>query len=496
VLGRLTIALWMVSIAVGYLVLAGRVGQAAEGMDRGRLSYWPVGIQLAAVGVASLSTLIWAFQRARRTAHQHGVELGPLGTARRSFLTGAGAVTAGVAATGGAVLARVQGWFFVTGSNIFFAKVEEIDPNPRPAWKGARIQTYRRLGRTDARVSDISLGSGVITLDGGGEALARQAIERGINYFDTSPDYSGASSEIALGRALAGQREKIFLATKWCTPDGHLPAGSSVQAYMDVVEASLARLQTSYVDLVHVHACDEIERLSDPNLHEAFRRLRDAGKVRFLGVSSHTPNLEAVADYAISDGRFDVLMLAYHHGAYPRLAEIIDRAAKADLGVVAMKTLKGAKQRSFDVLRDAADSYAQAAFKWVLSNPSVSCLVISFWEPAQLDEYLYASGRAPTSKDLALLRTYDELIAGTHCFAHCGACLDSCPEDLAINDVLRHRMYFEDYGQQKYAMSLYAKLEKQADVCIGCAAPCVGSCPHGIPIQERTTGAHRLLTLV
>ena len=494
-LGRLAIALWLVSIAVGYFVLAGRVGQAAEGLDRGRLSYWPLGLQMLAVGAASLSTLIWAFQRARRTAQPGDGSLGRLGVARRGFLTSAGAIAAGLAATGGAVFARVQGWLFVTGSNIFFARIEEIDPNPRPVWKGARIESYRRLGRTEARVSDISLGSGVITEDGGGEALARQAIERGINYFDTSPDYSGASSEVALGRAMAGQREKIFLATKWCTPDGHLPAGSSVQAYIDVVEASLARLQTSYVDLVHVHACDDVERLSDPNLHEAFARLRKEGKARFLGVSSHTPNLERVADHAISDGRFDVLMLAYHHGAYPRLAEIIDRAAKADLGVVAMKTLKGAKQRSFDVLRESADSYAQAAFKWVLANPSVSCLVISFWEPRQLDEYLFASGRAPTAADLALLQRYDELIAGTHCFAHCGACLDSCPENLAINDVLRHRMYFEDYGQQKYAMSLYAKLEKQADVCIGCAAPCLGTCPHGVPIQERTTGAHRLLTL-
>jgi predicted aldo/keto reductase-like oxidoreductase len=496
VLGRLSVALWIVSIAVGYFVLAGRVGQAAEGMDRGRLSYWPVGIQMLAVGAASLSTLIWALQRASRGSARGGAPLGRLGIARRGFLTASGAVAAGLVATGGAVLARVQGWLFVTGSNIFFAKIEEIDPSPRPTWKGARIVSYRRLGRTEARVSDISLGSGVITEEGGGEALARQAIERGINYFDTSPDYSGASSEVALGRAMAGQREKIFLATKWCTPEGHLPAGSSVQTYVDVVEASLSRLQTSYVDLVHVHACDDIERLSDPNLHEAFARLKQEGKARFLGVSSHTPNLERVADHAIADGRFDVLMLAYHHGAYPRLAEIIDRAAKADLGVVAMKTLKGAKQRSFDVLRDSADSYAQAAFKWVLSNPSVSCLVISFWEQRQLDEYLFASGRAPTTTDLALLRRYDELIAGTHCFAHCGACLDSCPENLAINDVLRHRMYFEDYGQQKYAMSLYAKLEKQADVCIGCAAPCVGTCPHGVPIQERTTGAHRLLTLV
>ncbi len=56
-------------------------------------------------------------------------------------------------------------------------------------------------------------------------------------------------------------------------------------------------------------------------------------------------------------------------------------------------------------------------------------------------------------------------------------------------------MYFEDYADEKEAMRLYAKLEQQADACIGCDAPCEGSCPHGVPIQERTSGAHALLTL-
>jgi hypothetical protein len=56
-------------------------------------------------------------------------------------------------------------------------------------------------------------------------------------------------------------------------------------------------------------------------------------------------------------------------------------------------------------------------------------------------------------------------------------------------------MYFEDYGWEQEAMRLYAGLDKKADICAGCAAPCLGACPHGIPIQERTSETHRLLTL-
>ncbi len=498
-LGRVAIALWLAAAALAYFVLGHRYSQRAEGIDASLLPLATLAIPFVMVVAASLATLAWSVRRAARTSSPPPRAPDSRNVGRRVFVTGAvtGAalVAGGLAATYAALLARLQAWYFNVGLNITLPDVEKVSPNPQAEWKSARVRSYRRLGRTEVRVSDISLGSALLSEEAGGEALAREALDRGINYFDTSPDYSGASSERALGLAMAGRREKIFLATRFCTPKGHLPAGSSVSAYVAAVEASLERLQTSYVDLVQVHSCDDTERLSDPNLHEAFRQLREAGKARFLGVSTHTPNLEQVANFAIADGRFDVMMLAYHHGAFPQLAEIIDRAAKADIGVVAMKTLKGAKHRGLAEFRDKADSYTQAAFKGVLANPSVSCLVISFWEPGQIDEYLFASGQARTDDDLATLRRYDELIAGKHCFAHCGACLDSCPEQLAINDVLRHLMYFEDYGQQKNAMSLYARLEKQADVCIGCAAPCLGACPQGVPIQERTIGAHRLLAL-
>jgi predicted aldo/keto reductase-like oxidoreductase len=164
------------------------------------------------------------------------------------------------------------------------------------------------------------------------------------------------------------------------------------------------------------------------------------------------------------------------------------------MGVVAMKTLKGAKHHGLAGFREDADAYSQAALKWALSNPDVSCAVISFFELQHVDEYLYASGRGLSQRDVAILEEYDRQIRGSYCEPHCGACLDSCPENLAIPDVLRHRMYFEDYGREKEAMRLYSRLEKQASVCVSCSAPCTGTCPVGISIRERAIGAHELLT--
>ena len=166
------------------------------------------------------------------------------------------------------------------------------------------------------------------------------------------------------------------------------------------------------------------------------------------------------------------------------------------MGVIAMKTLKGAKHHGLSGFRTEANAYSQAALRWVLSNPNVSAAIISFFELQHVDEYLAASGTRLSAEDISILNKYDQMVAGTHCAPHCGACLDSCPEQLQIHDVLRHRMYFEDYGREKEAMRLYANLDVKASVCASCNAPCVGSCPLGISIQERTSGAHELLSMV
>lgn len=422
---------------------------------------------------------------------------------RRAFLAGSAAgLSALVAGALGALANSLfglgkpgEGWLSVgqrVNSNEGIVKTHPVWDEQ---WKGARVGAYGRLGRTEWKVSDTVLGAGRLRGDDAWK-LVKAAFERGINYVDTAPDYSTAGSELAVGRALREiPRDQIFLATKFCTPIGHLPEGTPVARYMEVVDESLARLGTDYVDLVHVHSCDEVGRLMDPGVHEAFDRLKEQGKVRFLGVSTHTPRLVEVATRTIDSGRFDVMMLAYHHGIWPMLPSLIDRAHdEQDMGIVAMKTLKGAKHRNLADFHDA-NSYAQAALKWVHENPKVSCAVISFFEQQHLDEYLAASGARLAAADREVLRRYDQAIVGSYCAPHCGACLSSCPEGVPIHDVLRHRMYFEDYRAERDAIERYARLPVNASACADCSAPCLGSCPVGIPIPERTRGAHALLTL-
>ncbi len=499
--GRQALFSWLLTVGFAWKLLGDFLGHRVEGRLPSAAEVGLAALALLSAGVSIVLTIRWA--GAQASPREHGAREAAAGsdaasgvrTGRRRFLLALAASGGGMIATLAAAIWPNRRWGTVTGRHIFAVRPPYKAPVSRDAWRGSKVSSYRRLGRTNAFVSDISLGSGSST--GGRQTLevAREAIDRGINYFDTAPDYSEAGSEARLGEAMKGQRDKMFVATKFCLPHGHLGPGSSVGEYMRAVEGSLERLQTDWVDLVHIHSCNSVERLLDENVHEAFDRLKDQGKVRFLGLSTHTPDLETIANAAIESDRFDVMMLAYHFGAWPSLASLIDRAAARDIGVVAMKVLRGAQHRFLDWSPDERDSFTQASFKWVLSNPSVSCLVISLWESGQLDEFLYASGASPRSEDLAVLERYQALTTGSHCRQHCGLCLEHCPAGLPIDDILRYRMYYESFGAQKEALRLYGSLERKADVCAGCDAPCAKTCPDGLSIQEQLRGAHALLEM-
>lgn len=408
-------------------------------------------------------------------------EEGPV-VSRRSILAGAGVVAAGTAAAG-----------CEYASQLYLLRDAPTADTVRRSWAGSEVVARRPLGRTGFDMSDISFGTSRLQ----DPEVVRRAIARGINYFDTSPDYSDEASEKALGEGIKGTpRDQIFVASKFCAADGHLDDDTPVPEVMRAVEGSLSRLQVDHLDLVHIHAVNSVERLMAPNIHEAFDRLKDQGKVRFLGVSSHTPKLEEVMQHAVDSDRFDVIMVAYNFKNWPKLHDIFRRARGKGVGVVAMKTLKGAYHTQLaEFTPSERESFAQAAFKWVLSNPDVSGLVVTIAHFPQIDEYLFASGQALSPKDVALLEKYDEQIATIYCRPGCGECLESCPADVPVDDILRYRMYAESYGQERDAMRAYAQVDpgRTAANCATCPAPCESACPFEIPIRKRLVEAHRLL---
>ena len=376
-------------------------------------------------------------------------------------------------------------------------------PEERPS---GSVNRYVRLGRTGLEISDISFGAS--RLRSGGEHLVEHALARGVNYFDTAEDYTSGMSETVIGNALQGKRDQVVIASKtWANPsDGR-------DELMQRLEGSLKRLRTDYVDVYFNHAVNNVSRLNNQEWYEFVDRARQQGKLRFTGMSGHAGKLISCLDHALDEDLVDVVLVATNFGQdpafyerftrtfdyiamQPDLPRVLQKAHAKDVGVIAMKTLMGARLNDMRPFETPGATFAQAAFRWILSNDHVDALIISMTSSDKIDEYLAASGwtrEAPG--DLALLKRYAHLNGATYCRHACAACDDACPAGVPIADVLRTRMYAVDYQDAAFARDEYAKLPVDATACLSCdGQPCQNACPNGLVPSELTARTHRMLT--
>jgi len=372
---------------------------------------------------------------------------------------------------------------------------------------GARVQHYATLGRTGLKISDVSFGGSQL---GSGEGdLVRHAFDHGINYFDSADSYGGGASETTIGEALRGKRDRVYLTSKTYTRPTERR-----DSMMRTLEESLRRLRTDYVDVYFNHAVNEVERLKNPEWHEFTARAKQQGKIRFVGMSGHAGRLIECLDYALDTNGVDVVLVGYNFGQDPKfyqqftqsydfiarqpgLPRVLEKAKGKGVGVVAMKTLMGARLNDMRPFERGGATFAQAAFRWTLSNKNVDALIVSMTDRGQIDEYLGGSGAEPAaSEDLPLLRRYARLNGPSHCRHGCGDCLSACPQGVAIDEVLRARMYAVDYGNLPLARGEYARLGAGASPCLSCLGrPCQDACPHGVPIDRFVVPTHRLLSI-
>jgi len=388
------------------------------------------------------------------------------------------------------------------------ASVAALAPGLLPAVGRAgehRVRGYRTLGRTGLRVSDISFGAS--RLRAGEEDLVRHALERGINYFDSAYGYTGGDSEQVLGNVLAEVRDEVVLVSKV-----ESTADWPRERMMGQLEASLKRLRTDYIDIYLCHAVNDVARLESPEWHEFVARAKQQGKIRFSGMSGHAGKLIECLDYALDHDMADVILCAYNFGQDPKFYEqftrsfnyvanqpdlprVLAKARAKNVGVVAMKTLMGARLNDMRSFETAGGTFAQAAFRWVLSNPDVDALIVSMTSREGIDEFLGASGaRELAAGDRDLLQRYAALNGMTYCRHACNDCADACPYGVQISDVLRTRMYATDYEDLAFAREEYAMIAANAAACLTCTGkPCRDACTHRIPIADLCGPTHRML---
>ncbi len=194
----------------------------------------------------------------------------------------------------------------------------------------------RTLGRTGAKVSILAFGCGSRFLmykdEDAATAILNRAIDSGITYLDTAYAYGDGQSETRVGRVMATRRKDVWLATK--IPD------RTRDEFLRRLEASLKRLQTDHVDLVHIHSLGQAEDLEKIEAKDgALKGLMEAREqkmARFAGMTSHT-NGEVMAK-AIERHDLDCVQMALNASRNGRFEELALPAANAkNLGVIAMK---------------------------------------------------------------------------------------------------------------------------------------------------------------
>jgi uncharacterized protein len=348
---------------------------------------------------------------------------------------------------------------------------------------------YRPLGGTGLKVSAVSFGS--YGFDN--PALLSAALDAGMTTICTSGSYQNGRAEEAIGKAIGtigGRRDELVLFT-----GAVVKSGASKQSVLDSIDASLRRLQTDHVEIFRITGVSSPENLQVGALYEAFEEARAAGKVSHLGLSGHHGGMQDVLNAAIDDGRYEVLFTKYDFASYPDQDEILKRASGKGIGTLVFKTGAGNREKEIKDLEAGGLSYKQATIKWALTNPNVASVCVKITNFAQIREYAEAASSKITEPEIAMLRTYAGQMYDKYC-RFCSTCEASCPNQVAVADVMRYAMYFKYYGREKDSMELYGMLpgECSAAACDGCSAPCEPTCPFGRQVKEELVEAHQLLS--
>lgn len=396
--------------------------------------------------------------------------------------------------------------------------------------------TYRMTPSTGDRVS--ILGYGCMRLptvkDADGQDVIDQeevnrsvdeALNGGVNYFDTSPAYCKGFSERAMGIALSRHpRQSYFIATKLSNFNPSTwPREKSIEMYRN----SLRELRTDYIDYMLLHAVGQggMENLHgrylDNGMLDFLMAEREAGRIRNLGFSYHG-DVE-VFDYLLANHdryRWDFVQIQLNYIDWNHAKEVNERNTNAEylygelrkrgIPAVIMEPLLGGRLASVNnnltarmKQRRPADSVASWAFRYAGSFEGVLTVLSGMTYREHLRDNLrtYSPLQPLTDDELAFLDMAARIILSypTVGCTDCKYCMP-CPYGIDIPSIFRHynrcvnegevpsRSVDPDYERARKAFLVgYDRSVprlRQAERCIGCGE-CVPHCPQGIKIPDQ-----------
>jgi len=333
------------------------------------------------------------------------------------------------------------------------------------------------------------IGMGI--LSAGTPQLIHAALDAGITHFDsTAAQPQQARNEEMIGEVMKGRpRDSFIYGTKIHLPQDHTTglyrSAATEEKFTRQLDVVLQNLQMDYVDIVYHHMISQRESAFHEPAMNAMVKAKEAGKARFLGMTTHANVPEAI-NAAVDSEFYEVVMASYNprQNNVAEVKEAIARAAGAGLGVVAIKVIRG------NVNQEEGPVDARASLRWVLHDTNVHATIPGFGTFDEMNTDL------SVMEDLRLteaeLSNLNRLASGPHLFCQgCGQCLGQCVGELPIPDLMRSYMYAYGYREPVLAHCVLKSLELPRNVCGDCSS-CPVECQNGWNVAERVRDIVRL----
>lgn len=320
---------------------------------------------------------------------------------------------------------------------------------------------YAELGRTGLTVSRTAFGAIPIQRISFEDAakLMLHAFDAGVNFYDTAHGYS--DSEEKIGRAFAGKRDEIIIATK--TP------ARETAAFWDTLELSLKRLGTDYIDIYQFHNPPAIPRPGDlSGLYEAALDAQAQGKIRHIGITFHDAD-KAVE--AAESGLFATIQYPLSYLSDKRDLSVVDACARQGLGFIAMKAMSGGLLRYPEAAFAYLRQFAHVVPIWGLQRmEELDTFLKCERQDLQLDETL----RAQIEDDR-------EALSGNFCRG-CGYC-QPCPQGIMISMAARMNLMMRRSVPANMQTKQWRDNMALIDRCTQCGE-CEQRCPYHLKPYE------------
>ena len=332
----------------------------------------------------------------------------------------------------------------------------------------------RVLGRTGLEVT--ALGYGAMQVSD--PVIIRHGLEQGINYIDTADCYMGGRNEKVVGKAVAGIRDRVIIATKV-----HISNESRMRKSVD---RSLKSLGVQSADLMQLHNIRSRDDVVRKDIQSVMKKMQREGKFRFTAVTTHSNQVE-VLEAMIEDGFYDAVLVAVNFRSPKKLYDTIKQAADAGIGIIAMKTQNGGYTD-----KDLPElTPHQAALRYVIHKPGIHTAVPGMLSKKMIAENLEATTRKADLADVFRLEHYQKEIAGRAC-SFCSTCIDQCRFKVGGLDVARTMMYLEGYQDKELAVANGREVLANITLCADCR-DCSVTCRQSIDIHASARHLRRFI---